>query len=221
MLAAAGASAQPVQLSAMAQLGKDMFFDRSLSGSGAMSCATATTRRITSRRPTIRPCRSAGPISASRHSRHALAHLSLLHADLLGGAGGRGERGGRCDADGGGQRGREWRSGRPIGGCAAGDGQERNGQRRQHGAARRHVLGRAGRYASGSGAGAADVALRDGQSGYRHAGREGAQGLWRSHRAAGGPQRAGRPAGAGRRGRLCHCPLSDRGPGLPPVQQPL
>ncbi len=40
MLAAAGASAQPVQLSAMAQLGKDMFFDRSLSGSGAMSCAT-------------------------------------------------------------------------------------------------------------------------------------------------------------------------------------
>lgn len=40
MLAAAGASAQPVQLSAMAALGKDMFFDRSLSGSGAMSCAT-------------------------------------------------------------------------------------------------------------------------------------------------------------------------------------
>ena len=40
MLAAAGASAQPVELSAMAQLGKDMFFDRSLSGSGAMSCAT-------------------------------------------------------------------------------------------------------------------------------------------------------------------------------------
>ncbi|HWU63316.1 MAG TPA: cytochrome c peroxidase [Ensifer sp.] len=40
MLAAAGAAAQPVQLSAMAQLGRDMFFDRSLSGNGAMSCAT-------------------------------------------------------------------------------------------------------------------------------------------------------------------------------------
>ncbi len=40
MLAAAGAAAQPVHLSAMAELGRDMFFDRSLSGSGAMSCAT-------------------------------------------------------------------------------------------------------------------------------------------------------------------------------------
>jgi cytochrome c peroxidase len=40
LLAATGASAQPVQLSAMAELGRDMFFDRSLSGNGVMSCAT-------------------------------------------------------------------------------------------------------------------------------------------------------------------------------------
>ena len=39
LLAAAGGQAQPVKLSAMAELGRDMFFDRSLSGSGAMSCA--------------------------------------------------------------------------------------------------------------------------------------------------------------------------------------
>jgi cytochrome c peroxidase len=40
LLAAAPVLAAPRTLSAMAQLGKDMFFDRSLSGSGAMSCAT-------------------------------------------------------------------------------------------------------------------------------------------------------------------------------------
>lgn len=40
LLAAAPGLAAPVSLSAMATLGKDMFFDRSLSGSGAMSCAT-------------------------------------------------------------------------------------------------------------------------------------------------------------------------------------
>ncbi len=165
MLAAAGASAQPVQLSAMAQLGKDMFFDRSLSGSGAMSCATCHDPAHHFARPTIRPCRSAAPISASpAFAPRPRSPIAPSRRPSRWAGGGRGERGGRCDADGGGQRGGQRRSGRPIGGCAAGDGQERHGQRRQHGAARRHVLGRAGRYASGSGAGAADVALRDGQS---------------------------------------------------------